>query len=152
MRSMMVSLVACSLLCATAFAGDKSSSPPIAADASPDATLTLKGGSVAAGIGFTWGHGELKYNDGTYKFAIKGVSIVDVGATDFTAAGHVYRLKQLADFAGNYVAADAGITVAGGGDGVYLKNEHGVIIKLVETNVGLKFSLAAEGVHITLKS
>ena len=148
---MMVSLVACSLLCAAAFAGDTSVSPPIA-DATPDATLSLKGGSVAAGIGFTWGHGELQYNDATYKFSIRGVSIVDVGADDFTAAGHVYRLKQLSDFAGNYVAADAGITIAGGGDGVYLKNEHGVIIKLVQTDVGLKFSLAAEGVHITLKS
>jgi len=152
MRSMMVSLVASSLLCAAAYAGDTDSAAPIAANTSPDATLTLKGGSVAVGIGFTWGHGELNYNDGSYKFTIKGVSIVDVGATDFTAAGHVYRLKQLTDFAGNYVAADAGIAVAGGGDGVYLKNEHGVIIKLVATDVGLKFSLAAEGVHITLKS
>jgi hypothetical protein len=149
---MMVSLVACSLLCAAAFACDTNSSPPIADDASPDATLSLKGGSVAAGIGFTWGHGELEYNDGTYKFSIKGVSIVDVGASDFTAAGHVFRLKQLSDFAGNYVAASAGITVAGGGTALYLKNEHGVIIKLVATDVGLQFSLAAEGVHIALKS
>jgi hypothetical protein len=144
--------VACSLLCAAAYGGDTDSAAPIAADASPDATLTLKGGSIAAGIGFTWGHGELNYSDGSYKFSIKGVSIVDVGATDFTAAGHVYRLKQLADFAGNYVAAGAGITVAGGGTALYLKNEHGVIIKLIATDVGLKFSLAAEGVHITLKS
>ncbi len=152
MRSMMVSLVACSLLCAAAYAADTSSSAPIAEDASPDATVTLKGGSVAVGIGYTWGHGELKYNEGSYEFSIKGVSIVDVGATDFTAAGHVYRLKQLSDFAGNYVAVGAGITVAGGGTALYLKNEHGVIIKLVATDVGLKFSLAAEGVHIALKS
>jgi hypothetical protein len=149
---MMVSLMACSLLCAAAYAGDTDSSAPIAADASPDATLSLKGGSVAAGIGFTWGHGELNYNDASYKFSIKGVSIVDVGATDFTAAGHVYRLKQLSDFSGNYVAASAGITVAGGGTAVYLKNEHGVIIKLIATDVGLQFSLAAEGVHIALKN
>jgi hypothetical protein len=140
------------VLCAAAYAGDTNSSAPIADDASPDATLTLKGGSVAAGIGYTWGHGELNYNDGSYKFTIKGVSIVDVGAADFTASGHVYRLKQLSDFAGNYVAAGAGIAVAGGGTAQYLKNEHGVIIKLVATDVGLKFSLAAEGVHIVLKS
>ena len=152
MRSMMVSLVACSLLCAAAYAGDTNSSAPVADDASPDATLALKGGSVAVGIGYTWGHGELNYNDGSYKFTIKGVSIVDVGATDYTASGHVYRLKQLSDFAGNYVAAGASFAVAGGGTAQYLKNEHGVIIKLVATDVGLKFSLAAEGVHIALKS
>jgi len=152
MRSMMVSLVACSLLCGAAYAGDTDSSAPIADDASPDATVTLKGGSVAVGIGFTWGHGELNYNEGSHEFSIKGVSIVDVGATDFSAAGHVYRLKQLSDFSGNYVAAGAGFTVAGGGTALYLKNEHGVIIKLVATDVGLKFSLSAEGVHIALKN
>lgn len=152
MRSMMVSLVACSLLCTAAFAGDTDSAAPIANDASPDATLSLKGGSVAVGVGFTWGHGELNYKEGSHEFSIKGVSIVDVGATDFTAAGHVYRLKQLSDFSGNYVAAGAGITVAGGGTALYLKNEHGVIIKLVATDVGLKFTLSAEGVHIALKN
>jgi hypothetical protein len=43
-------------------------------------------------------------------------------------------------------------TVAGGGTAVYLKNEHGVVIKLVSTEVGLKFNLSADGVHIALKS
>ena len=114
--------------------------------------MTLKGGSVAAGIGYTWGHGELKYRDGLHQFSIKGVSIVDVGATNYTAAGSVYNLRDLSDFAGNYVAASAGITVAGGGTAVYLKNEHGVVIKLVSTEVGLKFNLSADGVHIALKS
>ena len=42
--------------------------------------------------------------------------------------------------------------MAGGGTAVYLKNEHGVVIKLVSTEVGLKFNLSADGVHIALKS
>ena len=74
-----------------------------------------------------------------------------MGATDFTATGSVYNLKALSDFAGNYVAAGAGITVAGGGTVVYLKNEHGVVIKIVATEVGLRFDLAADGVHVSLK-
>lgn len=69
--------------------------------------------------------------------------------TNYTAAGVVYNLKDLSDFAGNYVAAGAGITVAGGGSAVYLKNEHGVIIKFVSTEVGLKFNLSADGAHRT---
>lgn len=88
----------------------------------------------------------------TYQFSITGVSIVDVGATNYTAAGSVYNLKDLSDFAGNYVAAGAGITVAGAGTAVYLKNEHSVIINLISTDVGLKFTLSADGVHIALKS
>jgi hypothetical protein len=150
MRSTMVLLVACTLLCTVARAGDAESSAPVANEAQPDATVTLKGGSVAAGIGYTWGHGELAYGEGSRRFSIKGISIVDVGATDFTAKGNVYNLKNISDFSGNYVAAGAGITVAGGGTAVYLKNEHGVVIKLISTDIGLKFKLSADGVHIAL--
>ena len=152
MRRMIVSLAACTLLSAAAYAADSdSSAAPVAEDAQPDATLTLKGGSVAAGIGFTWGHGELQYHNAAHGFSIRGVSVVDVGATDFSASGHVFHLTKLADFAGNYVAAGAGITIAGGGTAQYLKNEHGVVIKLIATDVGLKFKLSADGVHVALK-
>lgn len=151
MRSMMVSLAALLLVSVAAYAGDAGVSAPVADEAHSDATITLKGGSVAAGIGYTWGRGELTYREGSHQFSIKGISVVDVGATDFTAAGNVYNLKDLADFAGNYVAAGAGIAVAGGGTAVYLKNEHGVVIKLVSTDVGLKFNLSADGVHVSLK-
>ena len=151
MRRMMVSLAACTLVSAVAYAGDSGSSAPVAEDAQPDAILTLKGGSVAAGIGYTWGHGDLEYHQSSRRFSIKGVSIVDVGATNFSASGQVYNLKKLADFSGNYVAAGAGITIAGGGTALYLKNEHGVVVKLVSTDVGLKFTLSADGVHVALK-
>ena len=152
MHKIMVSLAACTLLCGAAYAGEADSSVAVRDDARPDGAVTLSGGSVAAGIGYTWGHGELKYRESSHQFSIKGVSVVDVGASDFTAAGDVYNLSKLSDFTGNYIAAGAGITVAGGGTAVYLKNEHGVVIKLVTTNVGLKFKLSADGVHVTLKS
>jgi len=151
MRRMLVSLAACTLLSAAAYADDSESSAPVTADARPDGTLSLKGGSVAAGIGYTWGHGDLEFHQGSHRFSIKGVSIVDVGAANFSASGQVYNLKRLADFSGNYVAAGAGITIAGGGTALYLKNEHGVIVKLVATDVGLKFTLSADGVHVSLK-
>jgi hypothetical protein len=148
---MIISLAACTLLSAAAYAGDSDSSVPVAQDAQPDATLTLKGGSVAAGIGYSWGHGELQYSDRSQRFSIKGVSVVDVGVADFTASGYVFNLNKLEDFSGNYVAAGAGIAVAGGGTATYLKNEHGVVIKLIATDVGLKFTLSAEGVHVALQ-
>jgi hypothetical protein len=152
MRSMIVSLAACTLLCTAAYADDADSSAPVAADAQPDATVTLTGGSVAAGVGYTWGHGDLNYQKRSLGFSIKGVSVIDVGATNFTATGNVYHLKKLSDFSGNYVAAGAGITLAGGGSATYLKNEHGVVIQLTSTEVGLKFNLSADGVHVSLKN
>ena len=152
MRNMMFSAVAFAVLCGAAYAGDDNSSAPVPDDAKPDATVTLKGGSVAAGVGYTWGHGELNYGKSSHQFSIHGVSVVDVGATDFTAVGNVYHLTKLSDFAGNYVAATAGITIAGGGSAIYLKNEHGVVLKLIATDVGLKFNLSADGVPVNLKN
>jgi hypothetical protein len=152
MRSKLVSLVASVLLSSTGYAGDSGSSTPVAEDAKPDATVVLDGGSVAVGVGYTWGHGELAYRETSHQFSISGVSVVDVGATNFTATGKVYKLTRLSDFAGNYAAAGAGITIAGGGTAQYLKNEHGVVIKLLSTDVGLKFKLSADGVHVALKN
>jgi hypothetical protein len=59
----------------------------------------------------------------------------------YSLTGNVYNLEKLSDFEGNYVAATAGLTIAGGGSAAYL-NEHGVVIKLSSSTVGLRFNLA----------
>jgi hypothetical protein len=152
MRNLVLPIMACALLTGTTFAEGPNASPPVETDAQPDGTVVLNGGSVAAGVGYVWGHGDLTYNNKPHKFSISGVSIVDAGAASITATGNVYHLKQLSDFAGNYVAASAGLTVAGGGSVAYLKNEHGVVIKLVSTTVGLRFNLSANGVSVKLQT
>jgi hypothetical protein len=152
MRKLSLSIIACALLSGATFADDQSASAPVAADARPDAAVVLSGGRVAAGIGYVWGGGNLTFNDQTHKFTISGVSIVDAGAASISASGDVYNLKKLSDFAGNYTAASAGLTIAGGASATYLKNEHGVVIKLVSTTVGLQFNLSASGVNVKLKS
>ena len=151
MRRMTV-LATCLTVWTAVNAGNTGSASPVPDNAKPDATVTLSGGSVAAGIGYTWGHGELKTADQSSKFSIKGVSVVDVGATGFDASGDVYNLKTLADFSGTYLAAGAGVAVGNGVTAVYLKNEHGVVIKLIANTTGLKFNLSADGVRISLKS
>jgi hypothetical protein len=160
MRKSVMSLIASALLSSVVLvhaedAPDPASageSPEVATGAQPDGTVNFTGGSIAAGIGFSWGHGELNYGGQSHAFKISGVSLVDVGAANVSASGHVYNLKNLADFNGNYVAIAAGMTVAGGGSAAYLKNEHGVIIKLHSTDVGLRFNLSADGVKVTLAS
>jgi hypothetical protein len=151
MRKEAMSLMACALLSAPLFADDQPAEPPVPADAKPDATVQLKEGSFALGIGYVWGHGTLNYQNKPHKFSISGASVVDVGGADTTATGNVYNLKKLADFSGNYTAVAAGLTVAGGGSAAYMRNEHGVVIKITATTVGLRVNLAAEGVHITMK-
>jgi hypothetical protein len=145
-------LPVCLSLWAVAFADTAESTGPVPDDAKPDGTVTLSGGSVAAGIGYTWGHGELKTAGRSQRFAIKGISVVNVGATGFDASGNVYNLKSLVDFSGTYLAAGAGVAVVNGVTVEYLRNEHGVVIKLIAKDKGLKFNLSADGVRIALKS
>jgi hypothetical protein len=128
--------------------------PPVAEGAIPSGYVWLSGGTVAAGIGYSWGHGTL-YNSKDqkqYKFKISGVSVADVGAAGLNAEGEVYNLASPADLGGNYTAFTAGVTIVEGGSLAYLKNDkNGVVIKLHSQTGGLRFNLSANGMHITLQ-
>ncbi len=117
----------------------------------PDATIELKEGSVAAGIGYSWGGGTLRYHGKTYPVSVDGLSVGSVGIARATAKGSVYHLKDLKDFDGNYAAVGAGATVGGGGGAVTMQNQNGVTINLVGTSQGLKLTLAAGGVNLKIK-
>lgn len=122
-----------------------------AQDAAASGTLTFSGGSVAAGVGYTWGHGVLTYNNQKYPFTVEGLSVVDVGVADIEGAGEVYNLKSPADFSGDYVSAGVGATLAGGGSVAALENQNGVIIHFHSTTQGLKLNLSPSGVSVRLK-
>ncbi len=154
MRRLILSLVAALFVSTVAVAADDASAPPpIPANAIPSGYVWFSGGSVAAGIGYTWGHGTLYYskNQKQYKFKLSGISIVDFGASGITAEGEVYNLSSPADLSGNYSAVTAGVTVLEGGSVAYLKNEKGVVIKVHSQTGGLRFNLSANGMKVTLQ-
>jgi hypothetical protein len=146
-----LSTLASALLVGAALAADPADATSTAATDEADATINLTAGSVAAGVGYVWGNGELTYKGQKHQFKLSGVSIVDVGAARIAASGVVYHLKNLSDFDGNYAAVTAGITVAGGGSAALLRNQHGVVIKLLSTTEGLRFNLSANGIDIKVK-
>jgi hypothetical protein len=117
----------------------------------PDATLKLSEGSVAAGIGFSWGGGTLTYKGKSYPVEVKGLSVGDVGVSKIEASGKVYHLKSIDDFDGNYTAVGAGATVAGGGSVSAMRNQNGVSIELVATTRGVKIALGGAGVDLKIK-
>ena len=123
----------------------------LAQEQPPDATVRLTAGSVAAGIGYTWGNGILTYKGREYPFSINGLSVVDVGIAQASASGSVYNLKKLEDFNGTYTGVTAGATVAGGAGAAAMENQNGVMINLVGTSQGLQFKLSMDGVKMTLK-
>jgi hypothetical protein len=153
MHKLFLSLFATVLVPMVAVAEGDSAAPAVAEQAIPSAYVWLNGGSVAVGIGYTWGHGTLYYSKDQkqYKFKLSGVSIADVGGAGINAEGEVYNLSSPGDLSGSYTAVTAGVTVIEGGSVAYLKNKNGVVIKLHSQTGGLRFNLSANGMNITLQ-
>ena len=117
----------------------------------PDATLELSGGTVAAGIGVSWAKGTLTYQGRSIPVSVKGLNLLKVGAGSVTAAGEVYHLANLKDFSGNYTAVTAGAALAGGGGVSAMKNEHGVVVRLRSTTQGVDLDLGVDGVAVKVE-
>jgi len=117
---------------------------------SPDGIIELSGGSVAIGIGYSWGSGTLIFQGKRYPLKVSGLSVASVGITDYTAAGSVEGLKTAQQIEGVFTAVAAGGTLGGGGGVAAMKNQNGVVIHLTATTQGLSLTLAAEGMKISL--
>ena len=143
-RKSILSLVAAAFLslATVAVAADKKT---------PDATVKLSEGSVAAGIGWSWGHGTLTYQGKTYKFKIEGLTVGELGMTKAEATGNVYDLKKLEDFDGIYGAASAGIAVQEGKGATAVINPKGVQIVLTSITKGATLKIAAEGLKVKIE-
>ena len=118
--------------------------------APPPAFVELQRSSIGAGIGISWGHGSLSFEGNSYAFSLKGLSVGDVGAAKILAEGRVENMENLADFAGTYVAIEAGGAAGKGGSAVSMMNEHGVTINLASTRDGFGLTLGAQGFAIAL--
>jgi hypothetical protein len=116
-----------------------------------DGVVHMSAGSVAVGIGWTWGEGVLTVQGVDHNFEVKGLSVADVGISKLSASGIVYNLKKLEDFNGSYHGLKAGASVGAGAGAVILKNEHGVELQLNSSGQGLKFAFGTQGVTIQLK-
>ena len=120
----------------------------------PDAILRLKGGSFAAGIGFSWGSGTLTYKGKNYPVKVNGLSVGKVGITSSSAYGEVFNLKHLQDFNGHYNAGAAGsrgVTVGTGKSGTLMTNQAGVTVVLRSTQRGVDVNAIGAGVDMQLK-
>ncbi len=116
-----------------------------------DGIVEFSSGSIAAGIGFSWGSGTLTYQGKQYPFKIDGMSLGNVGIQSSKAWGKVYNLKDVNDLSGTYVGLSAGVTVIAGGSAKAMKNQKGVIIDVYSNTEGADLQLATNGVKIKLQ-
>jgi hypothetical protein len=119
--------------------------------ATPSGKVTLQSTSIAAGIGVTWGDGHLTFKGKDYPFSIDGLSLVDWGISKAQANGDVYNLTDPAKLGGTYVAAEAGLTLAGGMGGMVLRNQDGVVLHLRSVSQGARLQLGTSGLIIKMK-
>ncbi len=117
----------------------------------PIGEVSIEATQVAAGLGWTWGGGTLRFKDKIYQFDIKGLNVVAVGISKISAKGDVYNLKDAADLAGTYVTAGAGAAVIKGKAGLAMRNDKGVVNNLLSDQTGVQLGLGADGLKITMK-
>jgi len=117
----------------------------------PSGKVSIESTSIAAGIGVSWGDGKLSFKGKEIPFSIEGLSLVDFGISKANAVGDVYNLTDPSKFAGTYVAAEAGFTLAGGIGGMVLRNQNGVVLHLRSVSQGARLQLGTSGLIIKLK-
>ena len=122
----------------------------VAQSDAPSGKVSIETTSIAAGIGLSWGNGKLNFNGKEYRFSIDGVTLIDFGISKASAAGEVYNLTDLANFEGNYVAAEASFALGGGMGGVSLRNPNGVVMHLNSVSQGARLQLGSSGMSIKL--
>ncbi|MCK9376096.1 MAG: hypothetical protein M0P73_08105 [Syntrophobacterales bacterium] len=116
----------------------------------PVGTVSIDMTSFAAGIGFSSGSGVLRFEGKTHLFKIDGLSVGNVGIASISAVGNVYNMTSLRQFAGNYAAVGAGVTLAGGVAGLKMQNQSGVIINLYAVQQGVQLNIGPQGFNISM--
>jgi hypothetical protein len=119
-------------------------------ESQPVATLWLEDRTEVSGSEFAWRFGWINFQGNNHDFKISGLSMSKLRASRISATGIVTGLGKLPDFSGNYSAAAARATVAGGGPTIVLGNEHHVTIRLIAPDAGLRFKVSIDGVQVHL--
>jgi len=121
----------------------------VAEDAAPSATLTRTETQVGFLLTGDWGHGTLTYKGEPHMFHMDGAKIGGIGISKMKVDGSVYHLNKLSDFEGIYFKADAGLTLAKGKVGSWMKNGKGVVIHLGANSEGVALQVGLEGLKMS---
>jgi hypothetical protein len=123
----------------------------MAADDTPDATVSFSGKAAAIGVATTWGQGTLHFGGRDFPFKLQGIGLLGVGASSFEATGEVYHLAKVEDFGGSYAAASASAALDQGEYSTSMQNQHGVVMRIKSTTKGVELKAALEGVAVQLQ-
>jgi hypothetical protein len=147
-------LAAIALIALIPLAGCSSSmklGPEAIAGLPPDGTVEMNQVQAAFIGSAGGGSGTLYYRGRAYPFKVGGLGVGGIGASTIDAEGEVYKLPNLAAFAGAYAQGRYGFALGqkSGGD-LWLQNDAGVIMHLKARRTGLMLSLGGDAVVISM--
>ena len=119
--------------------------------APPPPYVEIESTAIAAGIGARFGGGVLLVAGEEHPFTMKGLSLGDLGVSRIDAEGSVANLEDVSDFAGRYVAVEAGAAAGKGVSTLTMRNEKGVVITLQSELTGAQLSLGGQALEIELQ-
>ena len=119
--------------------------------APPPAFVELQSTAVAAGIGARIGDGSLFVDGQEHAFTVRGISLGDLGVSVISGKGPVNGLESVSDFAGTYMAVEAGIAAGKGVSALTMRNQHGVTITLESDVQGAQLTLGGQALTLQLK-
>jgi len=96
---------------------------PTSGEKTPSATVVIDETQIMWVVGGDIGGGTLHFGGTSYKFKTAGLKLGGFGVHKVKLTGDVYDLKDVADFAGAYGAAEAGVTVGNASKGDFRDEE-----------------------------
>ena len=81
--------------------------------AAPDATITFRGRTASAGVGFAWGSSTVEFQGKTYPVRVDGFVLGAVGIASIEGTGQIYGLTKIEDLNGNYTSLASGAPSVG---------------------------------------
>ena len=153
LQKLITSLVAASFLligvAACSTTGSKDTA--VSHDEMASGTVTIDETQVMFIVGGDLGKGTLNFQGKSHDFKTGGLKLGGIGVHKVHLTGDVYKLNKVADFAGTYFVAEAGITVVKGVGGFWFKNSKGVTLHLKASAEGVALAVGVEGLKITMK-
>jgi len=118
----------------------------------PSGTIVIDETQIMWIVGGDIGGGTLQFQGKSYKFKTDGLKLGGFGINKVKLTGDVYDLKDIADFAGVYGVAEAGVTLGNASKGDFvMKNDKGVIMHLKSAAQGIALDLGVEGLKIRME-
>jgi hypothetical protein len=113
-------------------------------------TISGTATSVSFLVGYRWGKGVLKLNDGReFPFSARGLKVLETGVRTMEIEGEVYNLERIEDFIGHYYGASMGIVPIKGKGEIIMNNSRCVVIVARHKSKGLTMSAPApQGITI----